>query len=164
MSSYGRPTIVSLMCVVVRNRRRYSRPRPWCKCSSTFGFLLDGSSVGIASQRPRRGRPSERGLTDTDRSRSLAAAGTRDGFFRIVYRFQNEQLVELINRTVHAAALSALLETETGYRFYFGVYVRNVSRFTPFYMALVDPFRRLVVYPSLLRSVRARWKQAFSTV
>jgi hypothetical protein len=102
-------------------------------------------------------------LTGTDRSRSLVAAGTRDGFFRVVYRFENEQLVELINRTAHAAALSALVETATAYRFYFGVYVRSVSRFTPFYMALIDPFRKLIVYPSLLRSVRARWNQAFGT-
>jgi len=100
-------------------------------------------------------------LTDTDHSRSLAVAGTRDGFFRVVYRFENEQLVELINRTAHAAALSALVKTATAYRFYFGVYVRSVSRFTPFYMALIDPFRKLIVYPSLLRSVRARWDQAF---
>jgi len=102
-------------------------------------------------------------LTNTDYSRSLAAAGTRDGFFRVVYRFENEQLVELINRTAHAAALSALVETATGYRFYLGVYVRSVSRFTSFYMAVIDPFRRLIVYPSLLHSVRARWNQAFGT-
>jgi len=100
-------------------------------------------------------------LTDTDCSRSLAAAGTRDGFFRVVYRFENEQLVELINRTVHAAALSTLVETATVYRFYLGVYVRSVSRFTPFYMVLIDPFRKMIVYPSLLRSVRAQWHQAF---
>jgi hypothetical protein len=102
-------------------------------------------------------------LTDTDVSRSLAAAGTRDGFFRVLYGFENEQLVELINRTAHAAALSALIETPTAYRFYLGIYVRSVSRFTPFYMALIDPFRKLIVYPSLLRSVRARWNQAFGT-
>jgi len=102
-------------------------------------------------------------LTDIDRSRSLAAAGTRDGFFRVVYRFKNEQLVELINRTAHAAALSTLVETATVYRFYLGIYVRNVSRFTPFYIALIDPFRKLIVYPSLLHSVRARWNKAFGT-
>ena len=102
-------------------------------------------------------------LTDRDRSRSLTAAGTRDGFFRVVYRFENEQLVELINRTVHAAALSTLVETATAYRFYLAVYVGSVSRFTPFYMALIDPFRKMIVYPSLLRSVRARWNQAFGT-
>jgi hypothetical protein len=41
-------------------------------------------------------------LTDADRSKSLIAPGTRDGFFRVVYRFENEQLLELINRTAHA--------------------------------------------------------------
>ena len=102
-------------------------------------------------------------LTDTDRSRSLVMAGTRDGLFRVVYRFENEQLLELINRTAHAAALSALVETATAYRFYFAVYVRGVSQFTPFYMASIDPFRKLIVYPSLLRSVRARWNQAFGS-
>jgi len=102
-------------------------------------------------------------LTTADRSRSLAPAGTCEGLFRIVYRFENEQLLELINRTAHAAALSALVETANGYRFYFGVYVQNVGRFTPVYMALVDPFRKLIVYPSLLRSVRASWNQAFGT-
>jgi Protein of unknown function (DUF2867) len=102
-------------------------------------------------------------LTETDHSKSLVAAGTQDGFFHVVYRFENEQLVELINRTVHAAALSTLVETATAYRFHLGVYVRSVSRFTPFYMAMIDPFRKLIVYPSLLRSVRARWNQAFDT-
>jgi hypothetical protein len=100
-------------------------------------------------------------LTDADRSKSLIAPGTRDGLFRVVYRFENEQLLELINRTVHAAALSALVETPTAYQFYFGVYVRSISRFTPLYMTLIDPFRKLIIYPSLLRGVRARWNQAF---
>jgi Protein of unknown function (DUF2867) len=100
-------------------------------------------------------------LTDTDRSRSLVGTGTRDGFFHVVYRFENEQLLEFSNRTVHAAALNALIETPNAYRFYFGVYVRGASWFTPFYMASIDPFRKLIVYPSLLRSVRARWNQAF---
>ena len=102
-------------------------------------------------------------MTTADRSRSLTPAGTRDGLFRVVYRFENEQLLELINRTAHAAALSALVETANAYRFYFGVYMRNVGRFTPVYMALIDPFRKLIVYPLLLRSVRARWNQAFGS-
>jgi len=102
-------------------------------------------------------------LTTADRSKSLAPAGTHEGLFRVVYRFENEQLLELINRTAHAAALSALVETPNAYRFYFGVYVCSVGRFTPVYMALIDPFRKLVVYPSLLRTVRATWNQTFGT-
>ena len=102
-------------------------------------------------------------LTAADLSRSLAPAGTREGHFRIVYRFENEQLLELSNRTAHAAALSALVERANDYRFYFGVYVRNVGRLTPLYMALIDPFRKLIVYPSLLRSVRTTWNHTFGT-
>ena len=100
-------------------------------------------------------------LTADDRSQSLAPAGTREGLFRVVYRFENEQLLELANRTVHGAALSALVETADAYRFYFAVYVRNISRFTPVYMALIAPFRSLIVYPSLLRTVEAKWKREF---
>jgi hypothetical protein len=102
-------------------------------------------------------------LTPADLARSLAPAGRREGPFRIVYRFENEQLVELINRTVHAAALSALVEMANAYRFYFGVYVRNVGRLTPIYMALIDPIRKSIVYPSLLRSVRTNWDRTFGT-
>jgi hypothetical protein len=102
-------------------------------------------------------------LTEADRLKSLVPVGTRDGLFRVVYRFENEQLLEIINRTAHAAALSALIETPTAYCFFFGVYVRNVSAFTPFYMALIDPFRKWIVYPSLLRTVRATWDRSFGT-
>jgi len=102
-------------------------------------------------------------LTDADLARSLAPAGAREGpngLFRVIYRFENEKLVELINRTVHAAALSALVETGANYRFYFAVYVRSVGRLTPLYMAAIDPFRKLIVYPSLMRSVRVNWYRA----
>src|SRR5215472_14059129 len=54
-----------------------------------------------------------RRLTPADLSRSLVPPGTPEGLFRVVYRFENEQLLEIINRTAHAAALSALIETET---------------------------------------------------
>ena len=101
-------------------------------------------------------------LTDADRSKSLVPAGTRDGLFRVVYRFENEQLMEIMNRTAHAAALSALVEMDHCYRFYFAVYVRRLSMLTPVYMTLIDPFRKLIVYPSMLRSVRAAWDTTFA--
>jgi hypothetical protein len=101
-------------------------------------------------------------LSADDRARTLVPAGTRDGPFRIVYSFENEQLSEVINRTAHAAALSALIECENSYRYYFAVYVRDVSRLTPIYMTLIDPFRKSIVYPSLLRSVRGNWQRTWN--
>ena len=96
-------------------------------------------------------------LTVEDRARSIVEPGTREGLFRIVYRFENEQLVEIQNRTVHAAALSALAEEVDGYRFYFAVYVRTRSWITPLYMGLIDLFRRWTIYPALLKKIRADW-------
>ena len=100
-------------------------------------------------------------LTAADVANSWAPAGRREGPFRMVYRFDNEQLLELSNRTAHAAVLSTLVETPNAYRFYFAVYVRPVGRITRVYMALIDPFRIVIVYPSLLRSVRIAWNRAF---
>jgi hypothetical protein len=118
-----------------------------------FGWDREPATAAVPSFAAR--------LTDADRARSLVPAGTRDGFFRIVYRFEHEQLVEIVNRTAHAAALSALVATAAGYRFYFAVYVRNVSRWTPIYMAVIGPVRRFIVYPALLRSVQSRWHRVF---
>jgi hypothetical protein len=85
----------------------------------------------------------------------------RQGNLRVVYSFENETLLELINRTVHAAALSALVETSEGYRFYFAIYVRKRGWIMPVYMALIDPFRRWVVYPAILRQIESNWTEAF---
>ena len=96
-------------------------------------------------------------LTPEDRARSLVAPGTPEGLFRVVYRFENEQLLEVQNRTVHAAALSTLAEGTDSYRFYFAVYVRQATWITPLYMRLIDPFRKLIVYPAMLKTIRATW-------
>ena len=139
----------------------FQRPPPAVRVLLSMRFFV-GSLFG--GDRATAGSVSEsfaQRLTDEDRARSLAPAGTPDGLFRIVYRFENEQLDEIVNRTAHAGALSALVETAAGYRFYFAVYVRAVSRFTALYMAAIDPFRKVIVYPWMLRSVAAQWNATF---
>jgi Protein of unknown function (DUF2867) len=99
-------------------------------------------------------------LTAEDRAGSLVVPGTPEGLFRVIYRFENEQLVEIQNRTVHAAALSALVERAGSYRFYFAVYVCQRAWITPLYMGLIDPFRRWIIYPALLKKIRADWDRS----
>ena len=96
-------------------------------------------------------------LTAEDCARSIVEAGTPEGLFRVVYRFENEQLLEVQNRTVHAAAVSALVERAESYRFYFAVYVRQGKWFSRLYMGLIDPFRKWIIYPALLKKIRVRW-------
>jgi hypothetical protein len=96
-------------------------------------------------------------LTDADRVQSLVRPGTRHGRFRVLYVLRHEALGEIRNATVHGFLSVALVHREQAYVVYVAVYVKAISRFTPLYMALVDPFRRFVVYPALGRMIQQAW-------
>jgi hypothetical protein len=101
-------------------------------------------------------------LTEADRVQSSVAPGTRDGPFRVLYVLRDEALSEIRNATVHGFLASALARREQGYVLYLGIYVKAVGRFTTFYMALIDPFRRFVVYPAIVRTVQQAWSRAYT--
>ena len=96
-------------------------------------------------------------LTAADREESLVAPGTPEGPFRVLFVSPRESIFEIRNPTVHAFSVFALVRRASDYRLYLGVYVRPVGRITGWYMRLIDPFRRLVIYPAMLRAIRAAW-------
>ena len=100
-------------------------------------------------------------LSPADRARSLVAPGTPDGNFRLLYRFEDEQLSELRNATVHAFVSLSLRPTPGGYLAFAGVFVKPVHHFTRLYMGAIAPFRRLVVYPAVIRKVQSVWVQRY---
>ena len=101
-------------------------------------------------------------LAEAERSQSQVPPGTREGPFRVLYVLGNEALSELRNATVHAFLALALTPSPGGYTLHLAVYVKPVSRFTTLYMALIDPFRRLVVYPVLGRHAQRRWSRTYA--
>ena len=101
-------------------------------------------------------------LAEADRSQSQVAPGTREGPFRVLYVLGEEALSELHNATVHAFLALALTPSPGGYTLYLAIYVKPVSRLTTLYMALIDPFRRLVVYPALGRHAQQRWSRKYA--
>ncbi len=100
-------------------------------------------------------------LAEADRSQSQVVPGTREGHFRVLYVLGQEALSELRNATVHAFVALALTPSPGGYALYLAIYVKPVSRLTTLYMALIDPFRRLIVYPALGRQVQQRWSRTY---
>ena len=96
-------------------------------------------------------------LSPADRAASLVPPGTADGPFRVLFVSPREAIAELHNSTVHGFSVLALVERPSGYRLYWGIHVLPVGRLTRFYMRLIDPFRRIIIYPAVLRHVRAAW-------
>jgi hypothetical protein len=92
--------------------------------------------------------------------------GTAEGFsfemlpFVPLYRIDSEAAAEVSNKTVHGVAHLAWVERKDGrYEGRMAVYVKPRGAFGRAYMALIKPFRYLVVYPALMREVAHAWRQ-----
>jgi hypothetical protein len=70
--------------------------------------------------------------------------------FTLVYADSEEQLHRIENRTVSAFLHLSLV----GRRSQLAVYVRPHGRFGRWYLRGIDPFRRAIVYPSLMAAGR----------
>lgn len=91
---------------------------------------------------------------------SLDEPGTPMGPVRVLYRLDDEALAEVINMTSHAFVCFALLPQDNSpdYLALLAVYVIKTQWWTPYYLALIEPFRRWIVYPSLMKTLQRRWQ------
>src|SRR6266545_7594774 len=102
-------------------------------------------------------------LSAAYRAQSTAAPGTPDGRLSLLYRFEDEQLSELRNATVHAFSSLSIRQTSEGYLAYLAIYAQPVHRFTKLYMRAIAPFRRLVVYPAIIQKMQSAWVERNSS-
>ncbi len=80
--------------------------------------------------------------------------------FRAVYLFDNERLDELSNNTVHALMHTGWVEKqENHYTAQLAVYVKPRGRAGHVYLKLIEPFRRHIVYPAMMKKVKAQWEE-----
>jgi hypothetical protein len=101
-------------------------------------------------------------LTAEERAKSLVPPGEVRGISQVLYCFENEMALEIINKTVHCFWVIASEPTEEGYDFYNAVYVKKLNWRTPIYMTLVSPVLKWVIYPSIDKSMRQNWERNFS--
>jgi hypothetical protein len=131
--------------------------------NGAVGFLFGlrawlGRLLGWDGEPPQAPRESfVQRLSAADRECSLVAPGTPEGPFRVLFVSPREAISEIQNPTVHAFSVFSLVEHPSGYRLYWSIYVRPVGRITSWYMRLIDPFRRFIIYPAVLRHIRAAW-------
>lgn len=96
-------------------------------------------------------------LSAADLEQSLVAPGTSEGPFQVLFVSAREAISEIHNSTVHAFSVFALVEDSSVYRLYWAIYVLPLGRITSLYMRLIDPFRRFIIYPAVLRHIRSVW-------
>ncbi len=78
-----------------------------------------------------------------------------------LYRTDDEWAAEIGNATVHGVLHVAWVEQSAGrYRARLAIYVKPRGRLGRFYLALIGPFRHLVVYPALTRQIGRAWDAA----
>jgi hypothetical protein len=121
-----------------------------------LGELLgwDGPDAGLGSRVP----------TLRDRlpvDLRAAASGPDLHRFASLYRLDDEWAAEIANRTMHGVLhLGWVPDQAGGYRGQMAVLVKPNGPFGTGYMAAIRPFRRLIVYPSMLRSIEREWAGA----
>jgi hypothetical protein len=75
-----------------------------------------------------------------------------------LYRTDDEFAAEISNRTVHGVMhLAWVAQGNDRYQAQMAVYVKPRGRFGRAYMALIKPFRYLIVYPALTRQTERMW-------
>lgn len=80
--------------------------------------------------------------------------------FTPLYRTETEAAAEVSNQTVHGVAHLAWVDRGEGcYQGQMAVYVKPRGVFGQGYMALIKPFRYLIVYPALMRQFERAWDE-----
>ncbi len=78
--------------------------------------------------------------------------------FKTVYSFKNETLNEISNTSEHALMHYSWIKKSNGnFSIQMASYVKHRSKFGPFYIKLIEPFKRKIVYPYLFGEFVRRW-------
>jgi len=120
-----------------------------------LGELLgwDSAEAGIGSRVPtlRDRLPADlRGAPSGPEFESLP--------FKSLYLLEDEWATEVANRTVHGVMhIGWIADGSGGYRGQMAVLVKPNGLLGNAYMALIRPFRHLIVYPPMLRQIERDW-------
>lgn len=81
--------------------------------------------------------------------------------FRLVYLFAREALWEISNNPVHALMHFSWVGKENGfYTARLAVYAKPRGNLGEFYLKMIIPFRRYIIYPEMMEVVKTKWLEA----
>ncbi|MDQ3715355.1 MAG: DUF2867 domain-containing protein [Actinomycetota bacterium] len=121
------------------------------KIGALFGW--DGKDAGLGSR-----VTSLRDRLPSDLRDAPPGPDFKDVPFTSLYLLEDEWAAEMANRTVHTVMHIGWVPDESGgYHGQLAVLVKPNGQFGAAYMTAIKPFRYLIVYPALLRSIERGW-------
>ena len=123
------------------------------KLGELFGWDKPGSGVGERVRSLRERLPAD--LLEAPRGPDLRVVPLTS-----VYQTHDEWVAEMSNMTCHAAMHIGWVpdDSGSGYHAQMAVLVKPNGRFGRAYMAAILPFRRALVYPSLVPRIGRGWQ------
>ena len=80
--------------------------------------------------------------------------------FQTIYLFENESLLELSNNTTHALLHTGWIKKNNkNYTATLAIYVKPRGSLGRVYLKLIEPFRRFIVYPTMMKILKTTWHQ-----
>jgi Protein of unknown function (DUF2867) len=134
-----------------------------------LGRWLDLGRISSPSEGDGSGRLAVPGTTEASLAGRLPEdlSETANGIeflhlpFEPLFRTEDEFAAEISNRTVHGVMHLAWVEKDDDrFQGQMAVYVKPRGLFGKGYMALIKPFRYLIVYPALMRQTERTWSAA----
>jgi hypothetical protein len=81
------------------------------------------------------------------------------GNFIPVYLLESEFLAEIENKTVHGALhISRVPINENVWGIHLAIYLKPKGTLGRLYLKLIKPFRLWIVYPTMLKTAKAKWE------
>jgi hypothetical protein len=150
------PRLVALIASSDPSRSSSAAVRTLFAIRWTIGALLgwDRKDIGAGSPRSTLHDRVPADLRESQSSPSFDALP-----FTPLYGLEDEWAAEIVNRTVHAIMHLGWVRDQGGtYRGQMAVLVKPNGLLGASYMAVIAPFRRLVVYPRILAEVGRQWR------
>lgn len=131
----------------------------WFGLGEISGPVEDGGSAAGRFPIPGTSEGSLSGRLPEDLRDTVADVDLGSLPFVPLYRSDDEFAAEVSNRTMHGVMHLAWVEQSQGrYQAQMAVYVKPNGLLGEGYMALIKPFRYLIVYPALTRQTERMWK------
>jgi hypothetical protein len=149
------PRLVRLMGSFDPSRSSFSAVRTLFAIRWKVGGLLgwDGPDAGLGSR-----VPTLRDRLPADLRDAPSGVDSDALPFTTLYLIDDEWAAEIANRTVHGILHVGWVPDETGgYRGQMAVLVKRNGLLGAAYMAAIEPFRHLIVYPAMMREIGREW-------